>query len=568
MKPKTLLIAAAMFLCLSALASAQSIYSTSSTPITTVIKTGNAELAGSITFTGTGTSTSGTISIQYGGTNVNITSTFASIAICTNDTLAAGYVAGGADGRCPAGTGTATGLGVDTTASSYSPGLLVVDIPTGLAPVAPATTYAVTVGALSTNGVRVQINGTGLTNLVANISGTGNLIAAGSTSVTVINSTTGDGINPAGVASFNTSGTAPVTLPVTSTTPAGTPLLNSVTGTFTVAAGQQSTTITIKEGFLSAFTKGVGVRIGVSATPPKGVSFNFPATATSYDSSGGVVNPNWVRGTNTSQAATGSTTAITSSSTSASSLAVYYYVATDTAADPTNIEILEIPVTLASDPTSETFPIPSGTFTYVVSLAPVQGPYNTSGANSGKPDGLLVPRFQQLDVGPANLLTIVGSNTTLFIPYAYASTTANDFNTALAITNSTEDVGATILGFTGAVPQAGPVTFYLFPQNTTLPVFTYKTIAGSPGSGLDASGNVASGGTYSVFLSQIFPLATPPTGSTAVLGNSFTGYMMIVTNFTNAHGIFVISNFTTLTAQSALMQVVSDRSVLPEKFGN
>ena len=51
MKTKTLLIAAAMLLCLSAASFAQSIYSTSSTPITTVIATGNAELAGNITFT-------------------------------------------------------------------------------------------------------------------------------------------------------------------------------------------------------------------------------------------------------------------------------------------------------------------------------------------------------------------------------------------------------------------------------------------------------------------------------------------------------------------------------------
>ena len=129
----------------------------------------------------------------------------------------------------------------------------------------------------------------------------------------------------------------------------------------------------------------------------------------------------------------------------------------------------------------------------------------------------------------------------------------------MAIANTTEDPGATALGLTlGAVANAGPVTFYLFPQDPTLGMYSYKTIAGSPGSGLDASGNVVSGGTYSVFLSQIFPLAATSAG-TLYAGNNFTGYVMIVTSFTNGHGIFVISNFTTLTAQSSLMLVLSSR---------
>lgn len=247
------------------------------------------------------------------------------------------------------------------------------------------------------------------------------------------------------------------------------------------------------------------------------------------------------------------------------SLQIYYYVATDIG--PTTVETLEIPVTIAVDTTTATFPLPASTFTFTVSLAPIQGPYQTSGSNINTPIGLLAPRFAASEVGPANLVTIQGSSTTLLVPYGYASKTAGDFNTAMAVSNTSEDPGIGVLGFTGAVANAGPVTFYLFSQDNTLPMFTYKTVAGSPGSGLDASGNVISGGTYSVFLSQIFPLATPPTGSTAVLGNNFTGYVLIYTGFTHAHGIFVISNFTTLTAQSSLMLVLSDRSITPEKAG-
>jgi len=540
MKTKTLLIAAAMLLCLSAASFAQSIYSTSSTPITTVIATGNAELAGNITFSCTsGTSVDGTISIQYGGSNVNITSPFSGSPASAQVTITT--VGGGG----PVAS-------VNPTASQYSPGLLVITIPAGM--VAP---YQITV-----SNVRVQINGTGLTNLVANLSATGNLIAAGSTSLTVINSTTGVGI--VSNASYKeTPGTA------LSGLTSSVPVISAVTGATTPSPA--NTTIVVKEGFLAAFSKGVGVRITVSATPMKGVKFSFPATAASYDgTSTTAINANWVRGLSTSQAATGTTATISSSSTSSSSLQVYYYVGTDGATSATTIEYLEIPVTIISDTTLETFPLAAGTFTYTVSLAPVAGPYitDTSSADFGTPRGInLVPRFAALESAAANLVTITGSNSSLMVPYAYASQTPGDYNTAMAISNTSEDPGSTILGFTGAVPQSGTVTFYLFPQGaSTQPMFKYTTAAGSPGAGLDATGNVVAGGTYSVFLNQILPLVTPPTGSTATLGSSFTGYIVIVPNFTNAHGTFVLSNFTNLTMQSGLMLVLSDRSVLPEKL--
>jgi hypothetical protein len=538
MKTKTLVIAAVMFLAISAAASAQSIFSTSSTPVTTVIKTGNAELTGDITFTGTGTSIPGTITIQYGGNNVNITSAFDDIDVTFNGA-------------------TVAGLQVNENASNYSPGMLVIDIPAGLAPVAPATTYAITI-----SGVRVQIDGTGLTSLAANISATGNLIAAGSTVVTVINSTTGDGIAANGVSAFLSG--APVDLD----DDLDAPILNAVTGTFVRPSGGTTTTetIVVEEGFLAAFSTGVGVRISVSSTPPKGVSFTFPATVNSYDANGNVIKT-WVRGTSTSRPTSSTDSSITSSSTSSSSLQRFYYAASDTGA--TVIEFLEIPVLVTSDPTVATFPYPARVFTATASLAPIRGPYedDDDDADFGTPVGLLAPRFTALNVGSPTILSIAGSSTTLLIPYAYASTTPNDFNTAMAIVNTTEDPGTAVLGFTGAIPQAGPVTFYLFPAGAAAtPRFSYTTQAGSPGSGLDASGNVVAGGTYSVFLSQIFPLAQPPAGSTATLGTSFTGYIMIVANFTNAHGIFVISNFTNLTAQSSLMPVLSDRTVVPEKW--
>jgi len=500
MKTRTLLIAAVMLVSLSAAAFGQAIYSVSSTPVTTVIATGNAELTGNITFTNTtgALSLAGTISLQYGGTNVNITSLFSGITV----------------------TGPAA---VDTTASVYSPGLLVLDVTAGSA--APITI----------SGVRVQINGTGLTNLVATISATNNLIAAGNTAVTVINSTTGAGIAPSGVASYLS------TVPLLTSATAGAPVINTVTGL--LSGG--NTTIRVQEGFLAAMTKGVGVRITVSATPPKGVTFSFPMTAATYDTTGtaAAINPNWVLGNSTSEAQATAAQVISSSSTSSSSLQAFYYIGTDTVADATNIEYLEIPVTISSTPGSETLPLPAVNFTYTVSLAPVQSPYGSNGT----PSGQLAPRFAALEVGPANLLTYAGSQTNLIMPYA---TAGGGFDSGIAISNTTKDPGTTILGMTGAVPQTGPITFYFYPQNTSTAAFSYVTGATSPGSGLVA-GSLPTGATYVVLLSQLLAAAGQPA--------TFAGYIIAVTNFTDAYGIYTVSNFTTLSAYSTVMPFIVAR---------
>jgi len=543
MKTKTLLIAAAMFLALSAVAFSQAAwFSTSSTPITTVIATGNAELVGDITFKQTdGTTVSGptgTITIQYGGNNVNITTPLSSIVInCSGNFVGA---------NCPTVVST----------SLYTPGTLVLSIPGGVGTTTPNSTFTV-------SGVRVQIYGTGLTSLKANISATGNQINTGETQPDVVWGIK-DGLNPTSVASYDYNGTpaVPIAGDITKAT-TGNPMINGVSGNFIVnnvqTAGPRNVVIKVGEGFLGAWSKDVGVRVTVSAVPPKGVTFTFPLNASSYDTSttnNTAVN-SWVRGGSTTSTAQTAAGVISSSSTASGALSMYYYVATDIGS--AIVETLEIPVTIAVDTTSASFPLPQTTFTYTISLAPVLAAYNSSGVPYNNK-----PRFNALEVGPANLVSIAGSATTMLIPYAYASKTALDFNTALAIGNTTEDPGLSVMGFTGAISQSGPITFYFFPMDTTLPMFMYKTTAGSPGSGLDASGNLPSGGTYAVFVNQLFPLATPPSGSTATLGSYFQGYIIIQTGFTNGHGMYVISNFTTLTTFSGSMYVLSNRTSFPE----
>ena len=121
------------------------------------------------------------------------------------------------------------------------------------------------------------------------------------------------------------------------------------------------------------------------------------------------------------------------------------------------------------------------------------------------------------------------------------------YDTGIAIANTTWDPGTTAMGVTGAVKQSGSITFYFYPQAPGTTPVTYTTHAGSPGAGLDASGNLPSGSTYVALLSKILADA----GVTA----DFGGYIVVITNFTNAHCLFVLSNFTTFS-QGALGLVI------------
>ncbi len=519
MKTKTLLIAAVMFLGLTAAAFAQATYSVGSLPVTAVINTGQVERTGDVTFTQTsGTSNTGTITISYG---VPITVAFSSVIVTgTSGT----YCPTGGCTTPPTAGQAVTGLSINASASSNSAGVLVINVPSNM-----------TSGSFSVSGVRVAVAGTTLTTLNASISTTNNAIVAGQTAVTVISSI------GAGIASIKTTTVGEI---------------NATTGTATTAPA----VITIKEGFLNAFgdtanSTEAGVRITLSAAPPAGVTITFPATASSNGVTP-VANPTWTT-INGDGSANGAAVPITSTS---ASLAVYYRASTTT--DPTKQETLTINVAIdTSNVKSSSLPLTAGSITYVVSLAPIGTAFNADG--SVITNGLLIPRYAASDVGPATLLNIVGTTTTLLVPFAQTVTSAG-YNTGFAIANTTADPGDAA-GLTSPVAQSGVLTFYFFPANTaggTAPAdFSYTTSASSPGTGLDATGKLPSGSTYTVLLSQLLAAASAPA--------DFSGYIFIQANFTNAHCLFVVSNFTTFSQGALALVVPSDRTVtLPESLNN
>jgi hypothetical protein len=197
---------------------------------------------------------------------------------------------------------------------------------------------------------------------------------------------------------------------------------------------------------------------------------------------------------------------------------------------------------------SPSFPLSGAPVTISAHVAPIDAT-NT-----------LIPRFADLaecETATVQILSIFGASTTLLVPYAVNTV---GYNTGMAIANTTTDPGTAVIGFATAVKQSGAIAFYFYPQTGT--PFTYATTAGSPGTGLNADGTLKTGGLYVVLLDQLLKAAGA--------NMEFNGYIFIVTNFTNAHGQYFISNFAEFT-NGALMLVVNNDSVGragPERLDN
>jgi len=518
MKMKTLL-AAAVFFAFSAAAFAQATYTVGSTPVTQVVKSGQTEKTGDISFThvtGSGVSVAGTITITYG---VPITIPFGNITVTGTNTDPGGY-----------GVGAAPAVNADS--SNSSAGVLVINVPAGK-----------TQGSIRVSGVRVAVAGTTLTNLNAGISSFGNLITAGQTNVEVIKSIA------AGITSVTVDPSSGI-------------IINSVSG---VASGSPST-IRVTEGFLNAFgvtasgepgvsdptqTGSTMVKITLSSPPPAGVTLTFHNKASTKVSPSGAASV-----TDAFQIAdcvTGATSGSDATFTSASTaLAVCYGVVKST--NTQVLERLEIPVTFGTSGTA-TLPIPSTTVNVTATLAPIGPAFGTNNAVLTGP----IPRYAEEQVGPATLASVVGANTTLLIPFA-TTVTAAGYDTGIAVSNSTKDPGKSAMGVSSAIGQSGTVTFYFYPQAPATTGFSYTTKAGSPGAGLDASGNLPSGSTYSVLLSQLLAAAGQP--------KDFTGYIFVISNFTNAHCLYVATNFAGFAQGAMALVITGNRDGATESLNN
>jgi hypothetical protein len=336
-------------------------------------------------------------------------------------------------------------------------------------------------------GVRVAIANTGLTSLNAQISATGNAIQVGQTSsVPVITS-----ISP-GIASVYAT--------------------NALTF-YTITGGTGTVNLNVQEYFVNAYgvtpatdiSQNSSTMVYISVTRPMaGVSLSFPNTAGLFqraDASGNL-----------------QATGLTVNSSSSDPALVYYRLITDS--NLTAIDTLTIPigVTAAANLSA------TGTVTAKASFAEI-GTVTTGH----------IPRYVVDEFGPATLITVLPSTTHLLMPYA-TYLPDYDYDTGIAVANTTKRIA----DFYNIVPQAGGITFYFYPQTNaagTLPAnFSYTPADNTVGSGLNADGKLAAGSTYAVMLSELLK-------KTSWGNNNFSGYILIVTNFTNGHGEYFV--FTT-----------------------
>jgi len=357
-------------------------------------------------------------------------------------------------------------------------------------------------------GIKVDVSGyPNLPNVVANITGTNNTFVAGETSVVVISSIAS--------ALFGTLGSAPIIG------------ISSVFPTTPTAPGNP--TITATEGYLNAWISGSSIKFNFTALPA-GLTLTFPSPI--LDSAGSVFAL-----VNSDLAFPPATTPTSTFGSSAGAFSVIYRLTSYVVGSDTVKETLTVTPTL----TVLAAPRPLGLGTVTATAEMAAGP---AGYVPNYAAGLCI-------TGSATVLTVVPASTTLLIPYA---TVGGTYNTGIAIANTTTDPTAI------AKVQNGAITFYFYPQTGT--AFQWPLAGGTlaTGTGL-TSGLLNSGGLYTVLLSELLTAAGK--------GPSFSGYIIAIANFTDAHGQYFISDFAAFT-NGALMLVIDPggRNNLTEMLNN
>jgi hypothetical protein len=399
-----------------------------------------------------------------------------------------------------------------SSASELAAGQLVLQ----LTPTTPIFTF-------NLNGIRVNVNGNpNLSNLTATITaglpavpgGPVNTFLGGQTTVIVISS-----ISPSLDVSNGLSVTGAIT--TTAVSPAG--------GTALVK---------VKEGFLNAFVQDMMVKLTFTGVP-SGVklTFNDPVYSGTYPPLSTTLTPVQAWSLATSAGATPLSAVYTSTG---AAITVYYRLTAGGvgATAPSTIETMEIPV--AVNVSSAAQPIPIGDAQV---SADVVGVIPAAPAKPAPPQYATGSVCQR---GPVTFFSVMTATTNLLIPYA---TTTLGYDVGLSIANTTADP------LTPSAPdQNGAITFYFYPNGGTSFSYTPTGNAGGLTNGVLKAGN-----SFVYLVSQLLADAGKPA--------DFTGYIFAITNFTNAHGQYFVSDFEAFT-NGALMLVVPPNRPNPEVLGN
>jgi len=381
---------------------------------------------------------------------------------------------------------------------------------------------AFTSGSFRLVGVRMDANGlTAPATANFSLTSTANNYILSTTSGTVINA-------------FGPGMTAPV---IGARSTSNTSLGSGITVFTNRNVGSSGVSFTIGEGFASAW-RTANQSTTDPATRATTNSTQIKLTFTGLQS-GVVLSLVTVRGPSTiSVSSTSGGTfprSITSTSATSNSTTIEF-----TSTSLTAVENLQFDVTLNTPAAGAA--LTAGPVQVTATMAPIGAALDSS-LRPTETDGY--PKFAQSDVGPLTIGAVINPTTILLIPYAVADL---GFDTGIAVANTTTDPfgGA---GNGGATAGNGPVTVSLYGRTATGATPTVVTVNTSatirPGSGLDASGNLNSGSTWTVLLSELRTAA----GQTG----AFTGYIFIQVPFLDAHGASFISDFRSFTSASPVL---------------
>jgi hypothetical protein len=240
-------------------------------------------------------------------------------------------------------------------------------------------------------------------------------------------------------------------------------------------------------------------------------------------------------------------------------------------------------------PTPNTVATVQGGFapSYAASLAVRTAATEGSGlfeTTATTPANLPVPRFQNLNA-PVNLLSVVRCSCNLLFTFVTnAATAGGNFDTGMAIANTSLDPGnlpPTIYGFR-ATAQTGPIQLWYYNRNGTPasePNFlnqgnTQCTNATTAGSCSGTLTNIPPGGMLTYVLSSggyIAPNSPTVLGPPVLLGApGFQGYMIAQAGFQYCHGFAFISRqgagFDSTNFAMGYLALLLDAPGLPRTF--
>ena len=317
-------------------------------------------------------------------------------------------------------------------------------------------------------------------------------------------------------------------------------MVTSTSAQILTRGGMGSATVTLKEAFASAFTGGAEVKLTLVGVPNKA---SLTVSHAGHPTEAALAEDDTLDDADVAGSVTlnADTMIVDDGMTTANNLPMtgdgdkLNIIVGFTDPSPTSTESVNLMFELMA--TSDLMlPLDEGVVEVWVTMAPDEA--------AAMPDGSTMDEYFAVNYLPADgvvAFTFVPASCTLLYPYVTYNLPYM-IDTGIAVTNPT--------GF-GGDALSGPITFHLF-GNDSEPE-SYTTEAGTPGgmdSGLDETGNLAAGKTYSVLLSQLLAWSS--------IEGIFEGHVYVETDFTRCSGLGLVWDNNGTYSQGYIPELIAD----------